>query len=309
MPANDQDLNNRIGERLRAVRMARGLTNERLSARTNGAVSKHQISNIERGRTRPSIEVACALAKALGHVSAAHLLCLDVAATSDAAAPPGPIAPARQVTCEMFIERARAVHGERYGYSETCADWIDTTQRVVIGCHQHGPFRQLPHSHLKGHGCPQCGFERIRARRQLDAETVQQRVSERWPEIELISASFTGYNATAQWRCLRHQTIFSKLPERLFYGTVHPCPDCRREAERAQRREERSRAASAYLVGLIEARLGVEAATLYQHWLDGALQKEIAAELGITRDVVQARLVRIERLLDADDGDAPSAGR
>jgi transcriptional regulator with XRE-family HTH domain len=309
MPAMSNDLNRRIGERLRAVRTARRLTNERLSARTNGVVSKHQISNIERGRTRPSIEAACALAKALGHVSAAHLLCLDVLAAPATDAPPGPIAPARQVSCAMFIERARAVHGERYDYSQTCADWTDTTHRVLIGCRQHGFFEQLPHSHLKGHGCPQCGIERIREHHALDAETVKQRVSARWPEIELISASFTGYNATAQWRCRRHASTFSKLPERLFYAHVPPCPDCRREAERAQRREERSRDAIADLVAWIELHSGAADAALYWHWLDGALRQEIAAELGITRDVVQARLVRIERLLDAVDGDAPSAGR
>jgi Zn finger protein HypA/HybF involved in hydrogenase expression len=53
---------------------------------------------------------------------------------------------------ENFIEKAKAVHGDRYDYSKTSA--IPT--KVEIVCPKHGSFIQSPDNHLKGSGCPKC---------------------------------------------------------------------------------------------------------------------------------------------------------
>lgn len=70
-------LNRRIGDRLRAARHAEGLSLTQLSERTDGAYSKSRISNYEQGIRRLGIEGAQTLAKALGSVTAAYLLCVD----------------------------------------------------------------------------------------------------------------------------------------------------------------------------------------------------------------------------------------
>ncbi|MEM9403215.1 MAG: hypothetical protein AAGA44_12105 [Pseudomonadota bacterium] len=61
----------------------------------------------------------------------------------------------KKLDSDSFIERARAVHGSRYDYSET--DYVDSTTNVVIICSEHGPFEQRPAGHLAGKGCPACG--------------------------------------------------------------------------------------------------------------------------------------------------------
>jgi len=66
-----------IGERIRQTRHERGLSLQKLADLTDGMLSKSRISNYEQGIRRPSIEVAQILAKALGGVSAAHLLGVD----------------------------------------------------------------------------------------------------------------------------------------------------------------------------------------------------------------------------------------
>lgn len=56
-----------------------------------------------------------------------------------------------------FVTRARAVHGERYGY--TYVHYTRSSEKVQIECPSHGPFWQTPNNHLNGSGwdCPGFG--------------------------------------------------------------------------------------------------------------------------------------------------------
>ena len=58
----------------------------------------------------------------------------------------------KAMTTEEFVGRARGVHGDQYDYSMT--RYVNSTEKVVIGCPVHGPFEQLPLKHLQGRGCP-----------------------------------------------------------------------------------------------------------------------------------------------------------
>lgn len=60
----------------------------------------------------------------------------------------------KRVNQEMFIARARAVHGDKYDYSKT--DYQDMRSKVLIVCPVHGEFWQRAQSHLLGNGCPAC---------------------------------------------------------------------------------------------------------------------------------------------------------
>lgn len=55
---------------------------------------------------------------------------------------------------EEFIEKAKAIHGNRYDYSKV--KYINTYTKVIIVCSEHGEFYQIPNSHLCGNGCPRC---------------------------------------------------------------------------------------------------------------------------------------------------------
>jgi len=62
--------------------------------------------------------------------------------------------PARQ-TQEMFIERAKQIHGEKYDYS--LVQYVNAVSKVKILCKKHGIFEQGPDSHTnKKAGCPKC---------------------------------------------------------------------------------------------------------------------------------------------------------
>lgn len=57
-----------------------------------------------------------------------------------------------------FILRARETHGDKYDYRDSV--YLGTHVKMKIKCHLHGYFHQHPANHLKGHGCPICGFKK-----------------------------------------------------------------------------------------------------------------------------------------------------
>ena len=50
------------------------------------------------------------------------------------------------MTKEEFIEKAKAVHGDRYDYSKV--DYKNAHTKICIICPEHGEFWQLPMSHI-----------------------------------------------------------------------------------------------------------------------------------------------------------------
>jgi len=61
----------------------------------------------------------------------------------------------RGLTKEIFIEKAKNVHGNKYDYSKV--EYIDNKTKVCIICPEHGEFWQRPDNHLHGAGCYKCG--------------------------------------------------------------------------------------------------------------------------------------------------------
>lgn len=58
-------------------------------------------------------------------------------------------------TTDEFVAAAKAVHGERYDYSETV--YVNNSTAVKIVCHTHGSFWQKPNKHTcVTQGCPRC---------------------------------------------------------------------------------------------------------------------------------------------------------
>lgn len=53
-----------------------------------------------------------------------------------------------------FIPASIAVHGNKYSYE--LVDYVNKDTKVEILCSEHGPFKQAPHHHLRGQGCPKC---------------------------------------------------------------------------------------------------------------------------------------------------------
>lgn len=61
------------------------------------------------------------------------------------------------VDTNIFIEKIRQIHGDRYNYSKV--EYVDYKTKVTITCPAHGDFMQTPSLLMKGYGCPKCKRE------------------------------------------------------------------------------------------------------------------------------------------------------
>lgn len=74
----------------------------------------------------------------------------------------------KNITTEEFIERAKAVHNNKYDYS--LVEYVNSVTDVKIICPTHGVFEQKAGVHLQGHGCLKCGFESGREKNKFCTE-------------------------------------------------------------------------------------------------------------------------------------------
>lgn len=74
------------------------------------------------------------------------------------------------VTTKEFIQKAKAVHGDKYDYSKV--EYVRQDTKVCIICPKHGEFWQTPYVHLNGHGCSKCAYEVNRKRHIYSQEEI-----------------------------------------------------------------------------------------------------------------------------------------
>ena len=60
----------------------------------------------------------------------------------------------KKLNKEIFIEKAKNVHGDKYNYS--LVEYINSRTKIKIICPVHGMFEQISKNHLKGSGCSIC---------------------------------------------------------------------------------------------------------------------------------------------------------
>lgn len=63
---------------------------------------------------------------------------------------------ANNIKCsiDIFIEKAKKIHGNKYDYSNV--NYINALTKVCIICPEHGEFWQTPSGHLHNKGCSKC---------------------------------------------------------------------------------------------------------------------------------------------------------
>jgi len=57
---------------------------------------------------------------------------------------------------KLFIERAKAIYGNKYEYAES--NYITAHIKVKVRCSIHGVFNVSPSNHINGRGCRTCGI-------------------------------------------------------------------------------------------------------------------------------------------------------
>jgi Zn finger protein HypA/HybF involved in hydrogenase expression len=142
---------------------------------------------------------------------------------------------------DTFVQKARNVHGWNYDYSKV--KYKNSGTKVTIICPEHGEFRQVPNSHLRGAGCPKCGDKRTAQKKRRSFESfVTQANAVHDGVYRYYKTAYEGVHKKTRIRCAAHGDYYQQ-PANHMSG--QGCPLCGRE-KRGQVRTER------WLEGLLD---------------------------------------------------------
>lgn len=131
----------------------------------------------------------------------------------------------KRIGKERFIERARAIHGDKYDYSEV--EYVEANKKVRILCPKHGAFMQTPAHHIgRGDGCPGCKQEHLGKSKIFSTEKFIE-------ESRRVHGNKYDYSKSVYLKARKKITIicpehgeFSQIASEHMYG--QGCPVCGR---------------------------------------------------------------------------------
>lgn len=126
-------------------------------------------------------------------------------------------------TNDMFIEKARNIHGDKYNYSKT--EFIGFKKKIIITCAEHGDFLQTPMQHLKSMiGCPICAREQVDMNnRKTNEEFIQEAIIKHNNKYSYEHTNYTTGDQYVIITCKEHGN-FEQRPSNHLQGTG--CPSC-----------------------------------------------------------------------------------
>lgn len=94
----------------------------------------------------------------------------------------------KKFNTQIFIDKSKEIHGDKYNYSQV--DYKNCDTKVKIKCPEHGIFEQIPYLHYKkGSGCIKCAEKKVGASFRKNNENFIQ-------EAKNIHNNFYDYSKT-----------------------------------------------------------------------------------------------------------------
>ena len=122
------------------------------------------------------------------------------------------------LTAETFIEKAQAIHGNRYDYSQV--EYVNNKTPVTIICPDHGSFTQSPSKHLHNRGCHDCG-----GTKRLTTETfIEKAKAVHGDRYDYSSVNYVNAHTNVTIICPDHRP-FEQSPTAHLHNESG-CPDC-----------------------------------------------------------------------------------
>ena len=145
----------------------------------------------------------------------------------------------RRLTTEQFVEKAIAVHGDKYDYSKTV--YVLSDQKVIIHCKTCSEdFQQTPNGHLDGRGCTACGINKrsvAQRKKQIIFLADIERVHP--GKFDTSQVNYINDKTKVDLKCLQCGNEFSALPNNLLSGNgCTPCSIVRRGESRTKTTEQ-----------------------------------------------------------------------
>jgi len=127
----------------------------------------------------------------------------------------------KRLTSEQFIERANALHKNKYDYS--LVKYVNAHTKVKIICPVHGVFEQTPKNHLDGECCPLCSVERVSKSNTFTAEQYFSKVNSLYAN-KYSYGEYKGLKKNLEIFCPTHGKFIVKASNHLYLHAG--CPYC-----------------------------------------------------------------------------------
>lgn len=128
---------------------------------------------------------------------------------------------------EDFIKRSRAIHGDKYDYSNL--GYINTRHHVTITCPEHGVFSQRANSHLRGMDCQKCAGTKRRTGTQ---KFIEKSIAKHGDRYSYDHAQYTNAHGMIKIECQAHGAFEQPANDHL---KGHGCPSCGYDAVKGPR--------------------------------------------------------------------------
>jgi Zn finger protein HypA/HybF involved in hydrogenase expression len=138
----------------------------------------------------------------------------------------------RKRTTKEFIRQAKAIHGDKYDYSQT--EYINVKSSLKINCPVHGLFWQTPEGHLTGRGCRKCGIKTASSKRRKKTECfIEEAKSVHGERYDYSKTEYIKAKIKVKIVCPSHG-VFEQEPSNHLCGKG--CPKCKNEFISSQKR-------------------------------------------------------------------------
>lgn len=131
----------------------------------------------------------------------------------------------QRITEQVFLERARNIHKDKYDYSKM--QYVDSHTKILIVCPVHGEFWQRPNNHLRSAGCPRCAGSYLLTRDEfIDKSRLVHKNKYDYSKVEYVN-----YSTKVCIICPEHGEFWQTPNVHLFGGGCPTCPQSNMEAE------------------------------------------------------------------------------
>lgn len=126
---------------------------------------------------------------------------------------------------ELFIEKAKKIHGDKYDYSKV--EYVNNRTKVCVICPKHGEFFITPHNHLKGRGCQICGAEDKRKKLSDTTESFIEKAKKvHGDKYDYSKVEYTNNSTKVCIICPQHGEFWQMPSGHLNKNRPRGCPQC-----------------------------------------------------------------------------------
>ena len=122
-----------------------------------------------------------------------------------------------KLTTQEFIDSARAVHGDKYGYAFSL--YQSNHINLFIHCPEHGVFEQTPSNHVRGKGCPCCSGNK----KHTNESFIEKAKEVNCHKYDYSMVEYVNAATKVKIVCPEHG-VFEQTPANHLKG--RGCPDC-----------------------------------------------------------------------------------